>query len=138
MPRLIPVIVTAAFAGCLFGILEPPSKPPTITGVITQVRTDESWGLRVLVEQEPDVPTGDKVYFAVSDATVLVQKADSSWQRGGLPDLRVGALVQVWDTGYILDSYPQQAEASVVAVMTPTGPSLDAAGQSIPARYSEN
>ena len=123
MRRLVPVCLCAVLTACLFRSLEPPSEPATITGVITRVWTYEGSGSRVLIEEEPGEDwTGDKVIFAVRDASVLLRQPDLSWRRGSVQDLQLGALAQAWDDGDIVDSYPGKAEARVVAVLRPAGP----------------
>jgi hypothetical protein len=109
--------------GCVLG-LEPPSDPPAIVGVITELQNHETRGLRVLVEEQPGVYAGDKLWLAVRNASILVREAEGSWRKGSVEDLQVGALAQAWEDPEFLhlDSYPGQAVAKDIAILEPPRP----------------
>jgi hypothetical protein len=116
---VIPIFVCAAALACLFEALEPSSDPPLITGTITYQEWRQDFGPRILIEEQPGVMAGEKVFFAIHQrTTILVRRTDGSWRRGDLGDLQIGALASGWSLNtLILDSYPRQPDASHIAVV---------------------
>lgn len=103
------------------GALQPPSRSPDITGVITEVQSQTS-GVRILIEEKPGVwgpgpeVGGAKMYLTVTEGTSIFIQAGSSWRMGSQEDLKTGTRASAWASGAVLDSYPRQGQAGVVAI----------------------
>jgi len=87
-----------------------PSYPSEILGTITEI------GDRLLVEQEPGATIGNKTYLSLSDETQIFQRINSELQARTPDLLAVGQLVEVWVAGSVAESFPSQAEASVIVI----------------------
>src|SRR5215212_10561607 len=90
-----------------------PSYPSLILGTITEI------GDRLLVEQEPGATIGNKTYLSLSDETQIFQRINSELQARTPDLLDVGQLVEVWVAGAVAESFPSQAEASVIVIQDP-------------------
>ena len=124
-PALMICTVTSCvlIAGCIFDGLGPPDKEPTITGVITNVETDGT-SLRVLIEENPDVPVegdqdlaGSKMILWVDGTSIYVQRDNGSWYLGRKEDLRLGSTARAWASS-IVDTYPGRGVADDIAVLS--------------------
>lgn len=123
--RLIWIALVSSIApvsGCM-DIHEPPGEEPTITGVITRVEAELA-PRRILIEERPEVSgpgpevAGAKIWFSVDGTSIWVERADGRWGRGTAEDLRVGSMARAWTNCGGLDSYPGQACAGDIAIIT--------------------
>lgn len=127
-----------ALVACYDFPTEPPAAGPHITGQITRVETEggvlAEWGvlpewlplparvgaLNILVEERPGWPEhgdGAKLWAWISGGVhIFREEPDGSVARAHRTALKVGALVSVWITGNILDSYPQKATTTDILV----------------------
>lgn len=120
--RIAACALLVVIAACLFGV-EPPSRPPTRVGVITARQDHKMFGPRILIEDKPGLPEGDKAWFAVREATILVLRDHGSWERGDTADLELGVIAEAWhNEDYLwIETYPGQGSATHV-VVHPTRP----------------
>ncbi|HEV2009833.1 MAG TPA: DUF3221 domain-containing protein [Candidatus Limnocylindria bacterium] len=98
-----------------------PPQPPDIAGEITQV-TAIAGGLSLRIEEVPTDSSG---------TAKAVVRADGTTRWSGLPlitgeirtgaptGVRAGMRVQVWFDGPAAMSYPVQAKAALIVVLTP-------------------
>jgi hypothetical protein len=128
MKRLAAMFALAAClvaTGCSRGPGEPdgpglsanvPSEAASIIGEIKEI--DRSGGgLRILVEQIPTRSAGEPIaWVSVNDGTRVLQRTDGGTSRASASALAVGARVQVWFTGPILESFPVQTTGGTVLV----------------------
>lgn len=93
-----------------------PAAEPSIQGIITHVDpAGEAIG-RILVEENPAQSAGSaKASVRITQGTRIVTVAGER-ARGSFQDLAVGRRARVWFTGPVMESYPVQATAEVVAV----------------------
>ncbi len=102
-----------------------PSYPRTILGTITEL------GDRMLVEQQPGATIGDKIFFSLSGETQIFQRIHSDLQAQTSDYLAVGQRVEVWSEG-VAESWPGQAEATVIVIIDPNEESTTEAGRLMP------
>lgn len=91
-----------------------PATPPTIVGEITHINGG------VLVEQQPGASIGDKIVFSFNDATRIVARVGGELEQKTINDLAVGQRVEVWDAGYVAESFPAQADAETIIIADAT------------------
>src|SRR5215212_10147333 len=91
-----------------------PSYPSLILGTITEIGDR-----KVLVEQEPGATIGNKTYLSLTDETQIFQRINSELQARTPDLLAIGQLVEVWVAGAVAESFPSQAEASVIVIEDP-------------------
>lgn len=108
---LVGVMVFAGIIAAAFLFSRPsailPDVQPYLRGAITRID-----GQRLLVEEAPGQPTGNKCWFAVTDETLLVRGSE----RATPADLTVGAKVRAWARGPVLESFPCQTGAEAIAL----------------------
>jgi hypothetical protein len=128
MKRLAAMFALAAWlaaAGCSGAPGEPdgprlsasvPNETASIIGEIREI--DRSGGgLRILVEQIPTRSAGEPIaWVSVNDGTRVLQRTDGGTARASAGALAVGARVQVWFTGPILESFPVQTTGGTVLI----------------------
>ena len=107
-----------------------PSYPRTILGTIT--RRGTSMGERMLVEQNPGASIGDKIFFNLSGETQIFQRINGDLQAQTSDYLAVGQRVEVWAEGGVAESWPGQAEATVIVIIDPDEESIAEAGTLMP------
>lgn len=91
------------------------TEAPSIEGTITE--TDRNG--RILVEEEPDEPSGSaKAWVQLTEETRVVRPDGTTASRN---DLEVGGEVSVWFTGPVAESYPVQAAADMVELENGAG-----------------
>jgi hypothetical protein len=97
----------------------PPSLPADITGVVKDVSvgTDDNALPVLLVVADPGSRSSvDRASVRVT-ADTIVWTADGV--RGAAADLAAGARVAMWFTGPVAESYPVQATAGAIRILTP-------------------
>jgi hypothetical protein len=98
--------------------LPSPNIQGTITKVTPQQPPGETQGT-VLVEENPSQPSGSaKIVFTVKNTTELLRRQGGADQRIGFNELRLGQTVQAWSTGPVAESYPAQAQAATILVIS--------------------
>ena len=116
MRRLtIPLLVLVAFLGCSSpspgADLEVPTEAPFIEGVVTQV-TDAG----ILVEESPNEVSGSaKAMLRITPTTAIFWR---SADPAGRLDLRLGTRVRAWVAGPVMESYPVQAAARAIVIIS--------------------
>jgi hypothetical protein len=99
-----------------------PMPSPNIQGTITQVSPQVPPGDvqgTVLVEEQPGTASGgQKIVFRVRGNSDLLRRLAGSDQRINFNELRVGQVVQGWAAGPIAESYPSQADAQSILVIS--------------------
>jgi hypothetical protein len=109
---LILLLLTVAVTAC--GSAQTlPTYPRTILGTITDI------GDRLLVEQNPEATIGDKILFSLSDKTQIFRRNQGNIHAKTSDDLAVGQRVEVWAEGGVAESWPGQAEATVIVIIDP-------------------
>lgn len=87
--------------------------PVTAASIRGQVTAREG-GARLRIESDPAAAAGsDKAVVALTDATRLFRRDGSAVDAD---DIAVGDTVSAWFSGPVRESYPVQADASVVVV----------------------
>lgn len=118
------VVVALSFALSLPGCTSrPPSEPPSVTGVVTDVQaTDAGGSMRVVWTDELQV--GEKAAYDAAqvgvseDTTLRKRTGESEWEEIAFTDVRPGDVVDVWFGGNaVAESYPVQAGAVWVDVI---------------------
>lgn len=88
-----------------------PTDPPYIEGTVTRVTATA-----VLVETSPSQPSGSpKVQLRITDDTAIF------WRSGDPAralDLQLGTRVRAWVTGPVMESYPEQASARAIVIVS--------------------
>lgn len=108
----------------LFRAQEPPSEPPTISGMISAIQWEREQGdlaapvPNVLIEENPAPGVGGKIFVGFHGASVFVRAKGGPWRRGTEADLLVGAHAQAWTT-LVASSYPGMGRAREIAVTLP-------------------
>lgn len=109
-------LALAALAGC--AKLAPPKGGPSIRGVITTITPGEGNLGSILVEESsPQGLSFDKASLAITKDTKLLRGVADAYERIAFANLRKGALVEVWITGPVRESYPVQADADTLVVL---------------------
>ncbi|MPZ89186.1 MAG: hypothetical protein GEU81_14190 [Nitriliruptorales bacterium] len=73
----------------------------------------------VVIEEEPDQVTGDqKMVASVSAGTAILRETPEGYEPAAFADLREGAVVAVWTTGPIAESYPVQGAGDAISIIT--------------------
>jgi hypothetical protein len=108
-----------------------PDRAAEITGQITQLD-----GNRVLVEAQPGVDGGRKIWFTVEAATRLAERRGDDLQDTAPGDLAVGQRVEAWASGPMAESYPEQGTAEAILVLDEAAatPETPDAADSLPGR----
>lgn len=102
-----------------------PSAPPSVAADITGVVSDLTPGgdagtATLLVVASPDAPSSyDRAWVRVTPQTTVWAPDGEGGTTPALEDLAVGRRVAVWFAGPVAESYPVQATASDVEVLTP-------------------
>ena len=119
---LLIVIVLAAgiliLSGCIIDNVDvnPTYTEPGIRGHITKIYSGNG-NVSILVEGNIEEDTQyDKALVRITDDT-MIQKDDMS-RLFEVTDLKVGDRVEVYFTGPVAESYPVQAVASIVRIIT--------------------
>lgn len=68
-----------------------------------------------LIEENPGVQEGDKIWVRIEQGTILRGGADGT-SPISFGDLAVGDVVDAWVDGPVADSYPQQGGAEAIVV----------------------
>lgn len=99
----------------------PPSGVADITGVVRDVTPGGDAGTAVLlVVADPDVVSSvDRASVRVTTQTAVWAPPGADVAAPTLDDLAVGQRVAVWFTGPVAESYPVQATAGAVQILTP-------------------
>jgi beta-N-acetylhexosaminidase len=97
-----------------------PARAADITGQITRATTgvtDGSRRITVLVEAVPNDLSGSPKALVTVDSATRVFRVNGS---ANVEDLLPGATVSVWFDGPVAESYPVQAHAGTLLIMTNT------------------
>ena len=97
-----------------------PSRPPDIVGQITRATTSVVDGARrinILVEAVPTDLSGSAKALVTVDRSTRIFHANAN-VAARVEDLLPGATVSVWFDGPVAESYPVQARAGTLLVMT--------------------
>lgn len=70
----------------------------------------------VLVEEDPETHSGDKIFLRIEPETLLVGAEGPI----DFAELAIGDTVEAWVDGPVADSYPQQGRAEAVLVVAAT------------------
>jgi hypothetical protein len=98
--------------------LPSPAIVGTVTKVTPVVPAGETQG-SVLIEEKPDQPNGgNKIVFTVKNTSDLFRRSGGADQRISFGELRVGQSVQAWAVGPIAESFPEQATAATILVLS--------------------
>ena len=106
------------FSGCIIDNVDvnPTYTEPGIRGLITEINSGNG-NVSILVEGNIEEDTQyDKALARITDDT-MIQKDDMS-RLFEVTDLKVGDRVEVYFTGPVAESYPVQAVASIVRILT--------------------
>lgn len=109
------VFVVLLLVGCA---ARAPSRAPDITGQITRATTgvtDGSRRIMVLVEAVPNDLSGSPKALVTVDSATRIFRVNGSAK---VEDLLPGATVSVWFDGPVAESYPVQARAGTLLIMT--------------------
>ncbi len=118
---LLAVAAMALGAACTSdGDAAPGTNDPDIRGVITSISRgsgDIIGSVRIEGAIEPD--TGyDKAVVRVESDTRILRQVGNATQELTFDDLRVGQTVEAWFTGPVAESYPVQAKASQIVILS--------------------
>jgi beta-N-acetylhexosaminidase len=97
-----------------------PSRAPDIIGQITRATTsvvDGSRRITILVEAVPNDLSGSAKALVTVDRSTRIFHANAS-VTARVEDLLPGTTVSVWFVGPVAESYPVQARAGTLLVMT--------------------
>jgi hypothetical protein len=109
------VLIGTLTSGAASGI---PGSAPSIHGTITSLRPSGSAG-SVLVEENPADQAGSaKASVTVSATTRIYLGQGTTSRRAQFADLRTGQRVDVWFDGPVATSYPVQAAAAVIVILS--------------------
>jgi hypothetical protein len=99
----------------------PPSRPADITGVVTALTPGGDAGsVSLLVVADPDVPSSyDRASVRVTATTAVWASSGEDGTAPTVADLAQGQRVAVWFSGPVAESYPVQATAGDVQILTP-------------------
>jgi hypothetical protein len=115
--------VAGLLAGCVAGVStqQVPTTAPSIRGVITSA--DPAGGqvasIRVVWTADPAVGARtdlDAAQLGITETTVIRRRLGGAYETLTRAELKVGAIVEVWITGPVAESYPVQASAATVVV----------------------
>lgn len=122
---LVALPAAAALAGCGGATSPPPATAPSgaadITGVVRDLAPGGDAGSVVLlVVADPGVTTSyDRASVLVTPETTVWAPAGQGTTAATVADLSEGQRVAVWFTGGVAESYPVQATAGDVEILTP-------------------
>lgn len=86
-----------------------PRTTPSIIGQVTAIALPT-----IVVEERPTEPHGSaKARVRITNGTQVLRQGEGVV---GTTELRVGQQVKVWFTGPVMESYPLQATAGVIAI----------------------
>lgn len=92
-----------------------PEEPPYLRGAVTAIDDAE-----IRVEADPSATAiSAKAVLRLTEETHILWRTGEPADRG---DLRLGAVVSVWVSGPVLESYPVQATADTVVIESTTRP----------------
>lgn len=113
------LLLLSLVVACACASSSPPSRPADIGGEITRV-VEVSGGIQMLVEAIPGDRTGGAKASVTTDGRTawFAGLPGGRVEPGGLGVARVGARVAVWFDGPAAMSYPVQARAAAVQVLT--------------------
>lgn len=97
-----------------------PARAPDISGQITRATTsvvDGSRRITILVEAIPSDVSGSPKALVTVDGSTRIFHAKAS-RSPVVEDLLPGATVSVWFEGPVAESYPVQARAGTLLIMT--------------------
>jgi Protein of unknown function (DUF3221) len=99
----------------------PPSRVADITGVVaTLAPGDDADTVSLLVVADPDVASAyDRASVRVAATTAVWASAGEDRTASTVADLAAGQRVAVWFSGPVAESYPVQAKAGVIQILTP-------------------
>jgi hypothetical protein len=118
MKKLFVFPVLAALAAVVSGCTPTVAGPPDITGMIYSIEAESF----LVVEgiDSADIPY-EEWFEDGRNAIVFTVTGDTVLQKGkeviSFEQLDAGQTVEVWSTGVLLDSYPQQGTAKKVVVL---------------------
>ncbi len=121
---LLLAFVWVSSAGCTASA-ELPSQtlvlpgPPDIKGQVTRLDPGNGRAVRFLVESDSEEePRGlDKAWIRFGRSALVYLRQGKSWKRASVDRLKTGLQVEVWFEGPVLESYPVQAQAKIVAIV---------------------
>lgn len=118
---LLAVVAMALLAACTSdGDAAPGAGDPDIRGVITDI-SDGSGDVigSVRIEGAIDADTEyDKAVVRVESDTRILRQAGNATQEVTFSNLAVGQTVEAWFTGPVAESYPVQAKASQIVILS--------------------
>jgi hypothetical protein len=95
----------------------PPGDAPSLTGTVTNVTTNGSFG-SVLVEEVPGQQVGSKVVLTVTGNTRIFTGKGNGSKAVNFALLHAGQRVEVWYAGPALLSYPEQADVRTIVILS--------------------
>jgi beta-N-acetylhexosaminidase len=115
--RLSAVLLALTLASCAD---RAPARAPDIIGQITRATTsvvDGSRRITILIEAVPNDLSGSAKALVTVDRSTRIFRANANTS-ARVEDLLPGATVSVWFVGPVAESYPVQARAGTLLVMT--------------------
>lgn len=115
--RWSPVVLALLLMSCAD---RTPSRAPDISGQITRATTstvDGSRRITILVEAVPSDVAGSPKALVTVDRSSRIFHANAS-VTARVEDLLPGATVSVWFDGPVAESYPVQARAGTLLILT--------------------
>ncbi len=104
--------------GCGTGNEQGQMEDPIVTGLIYSLAENSMLvieGIETIDISEEDWQGNDAISFSISGSAEIIGKGDESLT---FEDLREGDEVDVWHTGPVRESYPMQADAVKVEVIS--------------------
>ncbi len=122
--RLLIVLLAVVASGALITLAAslamreeagPPSERADLGGIVTSVTPNGAFG-SLLVEELPGQQTGAKAWLTVTGKTRIFTANGRASKAVGFAALHAGQRVDVWTTGPILQSYPEQTGAGTIVI----------------------
>ena len=108
---LVAIAITVG-ASCQKTAVELPDTPPSIAGTITSVDQQGEHRGVMRIEADPAQPEGsDKAVVTIDQKTALI---DDAGKKIPFSQLKNGRKARAWFIGPVRESYPVQANASIV------------------------
>jgi hypothetical protein len=110
------LLLVALLAACTTTGGRLPDRKPDQIGIISELSRQN--GLRILVSTPPKEPAAGPrlVWAAVVQETKVYRQKGKGVELASEAILQVGQQVEVWYTGPLAESYPEQGAATVILV----------------------
>lgn len=76
------------------------------------------WNIYKILIDSLDDKTSDKYVLTVTTDTLIQRQVGEALEPASFGDLRVGQDVKVWLTGSVRESYPVQADAKKIVILS--------------------